>query len=434
MGFVADNLDANTYKTLSTTVGAGIVSTYYDRRFLDLLVHQLVLSRFAQLRPLPEGNGTTVEFTRPRGLAPATTALTEGLNPNATKLYFQKVNATLKEYGDVSVISSLNLQAHMLNDDILGAAETFGAQSAETMELLLSEIVCSQGIYPVAADLSATSKFSGVLGTVTSTTVLAGGAALEANTNYGDTDHDLRQSIITILSGPAAGQSRIITAYDADGGATGTAASGKMTVSPAFDMTPVAGDSYIVVTPDEITTGDDLSYANLGYSRMLLKKYHAKPVRGQKYACVVSPEQSHNLSQDTDWKAVNVYKERTTGLEDLMLGSFAGFNFYETTQPFAFPITTRGADSSAYGPGALGANYSATGAVQCALCIGKDAFAATSFKRKSGQVMKPPIKVKYPNKYDKSDPLDRHATVGWVMEAGFASLYSAHCIGIWTSI
>lgn len=419
-----DDLGAGTYQTKTTTVGAGIPAVFYDKRFMELLTEELVLMRFAQLRPLPEGNGTTVEFTRPRPLSPSTTALSEGQNPNATNLYFQKIRATIAEYGDWGQITSLARAAHM-NQDVLGAVETFSAQAAESMNLWLLKEVCANGCFPLTADQSATSTFNGTFTTVTSTSVLVD-TALGSNTNYGDENDDLNQSICSITSGPAKGESRTVTDY--------TTAAGTMTFTRAFDMTPEVGDTYTVTTPDEITTGDDLSYGNLKAARTLLMKQHARKFGNGFFACVIGPDQAKNLADDSDWKNLQIYKEKTKGLSNLMFSPFAGFAIYETTVPFAFPLTaSRGTAGAAGGPGNNGGNYAASGEIQTALCFGKDSFGATTFSKQSGKLAKPPVRVKYPNQFDKADMLDRWTGVGWVLPAAFKSLYSLHCVGIWTS-
>jgi hypothetical protein len=423
LSWADDHLAATTYATLSTTVGAGVPTVFYNKRFLEVLTDEVLLYKFLNLTPLPEGNGATVEWTRPRPLSPATTALTEGLNPNASKLYFQKVSATLKEYGDWSQISSLVQQAH-LSRDILGAVETFARQAASSMDLWAKKEYCSNGIYPLCADLSTTSKYQGTLTTVTSTTSMAS-TGLAANTNYGDQNDDLNQSVMVMLTGPAKGEARTVTDYATSGGV--------ITLTTGFTMTPEVGDTFLVVTPDEITTADDLSYANMKEAATILRKQFAQPFNKGLFACIASPDQLKNLMDDTDWKAINTYKEYTDGIVKAKVGEFAGFEVYQDTVPFAFPLTaSRGTAGTAGGPGSLGANYSSSGTVQTALCFGRGSMGGTAFARKVGKALKPPVRVKYSNQYATSDPLDRYATVGWVIEAAFKSLWAPHCVGLWT--
>jgi len=428
----ADTFTDGTYETKTSTVGAGVPTVYWSKRFLEFLVEKLVLAPFGQKRPLPEGNGVTAEFFRWRPIAPTYTALTEGVNPDATMIYGQKVSVDVQEYGNFTQLSSLLKKTH-IDTNLEGAVDILAEQAAETMDGLCWRELCSNGTYPMAADhfTTATSRFSGALGTVTSTTAICGGAALEDNTNYGDANDDLNQSIITITSGPAKGQSRIITDYVAAGGGTGTAGAAAMTISPALDMTPVTADTYMVCTPDEITTGDDLSYANVKGARTILKKNLANTFRGGYFVMVGGPDAFSGLMDDSDWKNVMTYKDQTTGLFDGEIGKFAGVRCVETTSPFVFPIETRGTPGTAGGPGAQGANYAVSGHVQTVLVLGKNAFGVTGFKKRMGGVIKPPIIIKQVGSGGTSDPLNRYGTVGWQMDIGHKSLYSMHAVGIW---
>jgi len=421
---------AATYGTKTTSVGAGVPSVYYSKKFLPLLVNKLVLPLYAQKKPLPEGNGLTVEFFRYRNLAPVYTALDEGVNPDADMIYGQKIQATVKEYGRYAQITSLVKQGH-IDTGLEGAVEVMSDQAAETMNGLLMREICSNGSYPLAADLATSSTYSGALGTVTSTTVLAGGAALESNSAYGDTDDDLNQSVIIITSGPAKGEARVVTDYDADGGATGTDASGQMTVSPAFNMTPVAGDTFVVTTPDEITTADDLSYANIKKARILLKKYNYMPFDGNFAIGVVGPDLASNLMDETEWKNINYYKDNIRWILDGEIGRLAGVRFVEHNTPFNFPITTRGTAGTSYGPGANGGNQADSGGVSTVPIFGRNAFGVTTFSKKSGQAIKPPIIHKKSGAGDTSNPLNRYDTIGWEIEVAHKSIYALHCVGIW---
>jgi N4-gp56 family major capsid protein len=420
----ADDVGAFTYGTGSTTIGAGFASVWPSKQFLKFLSEDLQLHKFAQQRSLPEGNGKTIEFYRPRALSPETTALTEGVNPSATKIYGQTIQAAIEEWGAWTQISSLLRQGH-IDQNLISAVKILSAQAAETVNLRLLKEICSNGIYLMPADESATSQYDGALTTVTSTVSMAS-TGLAANTNYGDANDDLNQSIMTMTSGPAKGESRVITNYVTSGGV--------ITVTSAFNMTPEVGDTFHVCTPDEITTADDLSYSNLKAARTLLIKHHAQRFRPtSRFACILGPDQMKNLQDDTDWKAVQTYKNKYDGLTSLYAGAFAGFDLYETTVPFQFPITTRGTAGTSYGPGDDGANYStaSTSTVQIALCFGQDSFGVTKFSKKNG-VMKPPVRVKGPNRYDKFDVLDRFTAVGWHVDLAVKALYSLHNIGIAT--
>lgn len=428
--------------TTTANVGAG-VNTYYDKRFLRMLTQQLRLIPFGQRRPLPEGNGTTIEFFRWLALAkvkPTTAAnsggrlLTEGTTPDSIGATGQKISKTLAEYGAHFKPTSLVKQAH-IDVGLTGLVDIMALDGATSLDTLCWMELCSNGCFALPADESATSQYDSVLGTVTSTTVLSGGAVLEAVTAYGGTDDDLNQSVITILSGPAKGQSRMITDYDADGAATGTAISGRMTVSPAFDMLPEAGDSYHIAAPDELTTGDNLSYSNIKKARTLLKTYDARPFGGGFFVGIVDPDQASALMDDTQWKNIMTYKDQTMGLFDGEIGKFAGVRFIENSNSFNFPFSaTREQANNTHGPGISGANWTTTTGATYATVVpifGREAFGVTTFARKGGQARKPSVIIKNPGSQDTSNPMDMYSTVAWKVEACYKGLQALHVIAIW---
>lgn len=429
--------------TLITNVGAG-VNKFYDKRFLEMLVEQLRFIPYAQKRPLPEGNGVTIDFFRWLTLAkanPKTAAnsggrlLTEGVNPNAIAFEGQKLTATLAEYGSFAQPSSLLKQSH-IDVNVTGSIDIFAEDAAVALDTLAKMAVVADGCYPITAHLDSATTYSGVLGTVTSTTVLAGGASLESNSAYGGTDDDMNQSVIVMTSGPAKGMSRMITDYDADGGSTGTAASGKMTVSPAFDMLPELGDSFTVTSPNDLLSGDNLEYASVKKARTLLKKFHARPFGNRFFIGIVDPDQASALMDDTQWKNIHTYKDQTMGLFDGEIGRFAGIRFIEESDnAFKFPFAaTLAQDNNDNGPGVSGDNWTTNTGVGYATVVpifGREAFGATTFARKSGQARRPSIIVKTPGPHSTNDALDRFSTVGWKIEAVYKGLQALHMINVW---
>ena len=420
-----DDFGAGTYQSKTTTVN-NVGQIYYDKKFLDVAKNTLKLIPFGQRRPIPMASGKTIQFNRWLNLSPSVSAatLTEGVNPNATLAYGQKLSATLGEYGAFLQVSSLLTQTHIdkkINGEIAGLVDILGEHSMNIMDTLCHMEVVANGAMPITADQSATSKYTGTFTTVTSTTVVLD-SALTSNTNYGDANDDLNQSLLTITSGVGQGQQRAVTDY--------VAATGTITVSPAFDIAPEIGDTFTVTTPDEITTGDDLSYANIKAARTDLKISKA-PMFGGYYILLVSPFMAAQLMDDTDWKAVHTYKDTAGGIFEGEIGKLMGCRVIEETNEFRFPITTRGTAGAAYGPGATGANYSASGAVGSALMLGKQAFGVTTFKNKNGKIERPPVVIKHPGDGDTSNPLNRYGTVGWVIEAAYKALDPRYARQIW---
>lgn len=423
-----DDWGAGTYATKTTNVGGG-QNIFYDKKFLDIVKQSLKLIPFGQRRPLPMGEGKTIQFFRWLNIAVSVSGatLTEGVNPNATALTGQDLTATLAEYGGFSQITSLMRQTHIdgnLSRGVTESTELWGEHAANIMDRLCHMEVCSNGAMPLRADYAADTgaTFAGVMDSATTTGFTD--AALETNTDYGDANDDLNQSLITITAGTAYGQQRVVTDYATSGGVG--------VVSPAWDKIPVAGDTYSVTSPDAIASGDKLTYANIKRAVTRLKQYRGQFFPGGFYVGLIDPGAAELLRDDTNWINAHTYKEVPQGLFDGEVGKFAGVRFIEETDPFIFPIEARGTAGTAGGPGAGGANFSITGDVTSNLILAKNAFGVTTLKNKMGQIRKPPIIIKVSGPQDTSNPLDRYGTVGWAMEAVYKALNPLFAQQIWT--
>ncbi|RMB11920.1 N4-gp56 family major capsid protein [Eilatimonas milleporae] len=103
------------------------------KQMLDHARPVLILEKFGQSRPMPKNSTETVKFRRPVPLPLATTPLVEGVTPTATKMAYDDVPATLKQYGDVVEISD---RVHDLAEDpvLKDAAMLCGEQAGATIE------------------------------------------------------------------------------------------------------------------------------------------------------------------------------------------------------------------------------------------------------------------------------------------------------------
>jgi N4-gp56 family major capsid protein len=96
----------------------------------------LVLQKFGQVRPMPKNKGLKIHFRRPVPFAVATTPLSEGITPVPKQMAYERVEATLNEYGDLVEIT--DKVSDLSEDPVLQeAAEQLGDQAAETTEVLL---------------------------------------------------------------------------------------------------------------------------------------------------------------------------------------------------------------------------------------------------------------------------------------------------------
>lgn len=407
---------------LTTNIGAG-VNTFYDKNFLERAVAKLCLAPLAQKRPLPKGTGKTIEFFRYNNidLTLANATLTEGANPTETVITGMKLSAVLKEYGGFSKHSSLVLDTH-IDRNLEGVTGLWGQKASELLDLLCWSEIVSNGSYLMRSDLSTTYQYDGTLDSATSTGFTC--AALAGVTNYGDTNDDLNQSVITITGGTGYGQSRAVTDYATSGGVG--------VVSPAWDLTPDSTSTFHVASTDAtLTTSNGVLSTDVVLEAItLLRDAGASTINGD-YVCVTSPRPMKNLMLDQDWQNVMSYSGGAgrDGMFTGEVGRWQNCRFVWTTRPFRFPQYAIGTAGTGYGVGATGVNYAATGAVYSNLFLGADAFGVTTLAGQGGN-LKPGIIIKNPGPQDTSNALNRFSTVGWVLPFVCKGLNANWCINV----
>ena len=86
---------------------AALMNTYYTKRALERLVPQLHFYESAEKRPLPAGNGKTIDFYRWTNLSRIKSNLTELTAPTQVGLSSSRLTATLIQRGSYSMIDEL---------------------------------------------------------------------------------------------------------------------------------------------------------------------------------------------------------------------------------------------------------------------------------------------------------------------------------------
>jgi len=124
--------------TSKTTNLSALMQTYYDRLFIDVAKHWLVHEEGAQQRPLPQGEGKVVYFTRYTPLSIISSALTEGSNPNPVSLVASNVSVTVSEFGSFTQISKL-LSLTAIDPKLKSAVELFGQNAGESRDQLVRD-------------------------------------------------------------------------------------------------------------------------------------------------------------------------------------------------------------------------------------------------------------------------------------------------------
>src|SRR5262245_33252607 len=116
-----------------TQYGDGGISprtnVYAERQMLRYAKPVMVLEKLGLTKPMPKNKTDTIKFRRPKVFTAATTPLLEGVTPTETQFSYEDVSATLKQYGQVVVITDKIEDLHedpVLNDASMQAGENIG--------------------------------------------------------------------------------------------------------------------------------------------------------------------------------------------------------------------------------------------------------------------------------------------------------------------
>lgn len=126
---------------MNTTASSGIapeIKTFYDRTLLERMLPNLPFLKYGQKRPIPKGNGKTIEFRKFNSLEPAITPLTEGVPPTAKDLSVTAITATVKQYGDYVEVTDV-LETTAYDPIITETVELEGEQAGETLNIVVRD-------------------------------------------------------------------------------------------------------------------------------------------------------------------------------------------------------------------------------------------------------------------------------------------------------
>jgi N4-gp56 family major capsid protein len=104
-------------------------NVYAERQMLRYAKPVMVLEKLGLSKPMPKNKTDTIKFRRPRIFTAATTPLIEGVTPTETQFSYEDVSATLRQYGQVVVITDKIEDLHedpVLNDASVQAGENIG--------------------------------------------------------------------------------------------------------------------------------------------------------------------------------------------------------------------------------------------------------------------------------------------------------------------
>lgn len=137
--------DAKTNVTTANATGNDLsaeMKTYYSDYLIDLAQPELVHDQFGQKRPIPQGNGKTIEFRQFDPLPELTTALTEGVTPDGQSLDVKALTATVSQYGGYVTISDL-LQLTAIDNNVLEATKLIASQAGRTLDTITREVLAA---------------------------------------------------------------------------------------------------------------------------------------------------------------------------------------------------------------------------------------------------------------------------------------------------
>jgi N4-gp56 family major capsid protein len=118
--------------SIITSGAAGIsqrTNVYAERNMLRHAGPVTVLEKFGKPVRMPKNKSTTIKFRRPIVFTAATTPLVEGVTPSSTNFSYEDVTATLKQYGQVSIVTDVIEDTHedpVLNDVTQQSGENIG--------------------------------------------------------------------------------------------------------------------------------------------------------------------------------------------------------------------------------------------------------------------------------------------------------------------
>lgn len=116
------------------------VKTYYSDYIIDVAGPELVHDQFGQKRPIPAGNGKSIEFRKFTPLAKVTTALVEGVTPEGQALDVSTITATVKQYGGFVTLTDL-LDLTAIDNVKTEAVQLIGSQAGRSLDTVVREVL-----------------------------------------------------------------------------------------------------------------------------------------------------------------------------------------------------------------------------------------------------------------------------------------------------
>lgn len=116
--------------------------TFFQDEMLERLRPELVWTEYGEKKTIPNRKGASTSFRRLNSLAVSTTAITEGVTPDAVNLDIVSIAATVAEYGAWTKISEfINMTGY---DPVLTeAAGLMGENAGESINIIVRDMVAA---------------------------------------------------------------------------------------------------------------------------------------------------------------------------------------------------------------------------------------------------------------------------------------------------
>jgi N4-gp56 family major capsid protein len=366
----------DTYETITTSHPFN--KTYYNGLFLKGQENYVVFDQFAERQngiDIPLNAGDTAVFTRVAPFGMSRTALTQGTNPNATKIKGNTVSATVAEYGAL-IEPSKKFWVTNLDKNLSETAIEFGKASASTIDSLIWEVVVENGIGLLAdADSTNSGEVSCVASGSSTTTVVV--SSLPGGISTSDT------GVIVFLTGENAGMSRPFT----------YSTTNTITLGSAVQATVADGDLARVVCTQSLTTGDTINAELIRKAVALLESTGSPVFDDGYYHAVYTPTQKYDFQRDEEW--LNIKQQAAP--KDLyrnLDGELYNVRFHKDLNPYRHTAGTIG-------------TYVSSAAVYVLSIFGKGAF---------GNVRVKGVNKKFyicPPEATTTNPLAMYGTMSW---------------------
>ena len=120
------------------------MKTFYDKMLIRLAEPNLIHDQFGQKRPIPGGNGKTIEFRKFNALpaVPADRELVEGITPNGQNYGVTAYTATVKQYGGyVTLTDMLTLTA--FDNNMAEVTKLLASQAGRVADTITRDILAA---------------------------------------------------------------------------------------------------------------------------------------------------------------------------------------------------------------------------------------------------------------------------------------------------